>query len=156
MSEGHDTECVVGDGEFLLRYLSERDEACPMCEYNLRGLTGQLCPECGEEIRLRVSLAEPKMGLYLFGLIGWATGLGFGAFVLCYFLFMQFTQRYSPPLVESWSLWLQVTVEGAAVWFWIRRGKWIRRRGEGVRRAFAVVAWTVSVAFAITFFAIVD
>ncbi len=32
----------------LVGFLSERDVACPGCGYNLRGLVGRVCPECGK------------------------------------------------------------------------------------------------------------
>lgn len=35
-------------GNNLLEYLAERDVPCPGCGYNLRNLTGALCPECGK------------------------------------------------------------------------------------------------------------
>ena len=34
----------------LAAYLAERDVACPGCGYNLRGVTGGVCPECGREL----------------------------------------------------------------------------------------------------------
>ena len=34
----------------LVRFLSVRDAACPRCQYNLRGLQGTACPECGAEV----------------------------------------------------------------------------------------------------------
>ncbi len=42
----------VPHAERLTRYFSDRDRACPRCKYNLRGVRGEACPECGESIRL--------------------------------------------------------------------------------------------------------
>jgi hypothetical protein len=36
--------------ERLALYLSDRDLACPKCGYNLRGVGGDTCPECGEKL----------------------------------------------------------------------------------------------------------
>lgn len=39
--------------EMLRRYLADHDAPCPACGYNLRGLEGETCPECGEAVALR-------------------------------------------------------------------------------------------------------
>lgn len=44
--------------EMLRLYLAERDEACPGCGYNLRGLSGERCPECARELALAVAHRE--------------------------------------------------------------------------------------------------
>ncbi len=43
----------------LRRYLADRDVPCPRCEYNLRGLKSDTCPECGEPL----SYTKVKRGL---------------------------------------------------------------------------------------------
>jgi hypothetical protein len=47
--------------EYLLAYLQTHDAACPLCRYNLRGIPRLRCPECGREIRLELTLAEPRI-----------------------------------------------------------------------------------------------
>ena len=49
----------LDDDAFLITWLRDRDAACPLCGYNLRGLTSPRCPECGEAVELSVSLVEP-------------------------------------------------------------------------------------------------
>ena len=72
------------DAQDLRNYLATRDAACPSCGYNLRGLTSDRCPECHQEIALRVSLVEPRLGLFLIGVVGWALGAGFSVLLLMY------------------------------------------------------------------------
>ena len=69
------------DEAALLDYLRERDVACPLCAYNLRGLTTCRCPECGRELQLSVGLVEPRMGAWITCLVAVtaAGGLGFMA-----------------------------------------------------------------------------
>jgi hypothetical protein len=60
------------DGEHgaieLTAYLAERDVDCPVCGYNLRGVPGRVCPECGRPIRLP---ARPPVH-YIFWKVGLA------------------------------------------------------------------------------------
>jgi hypothetical protein len=53
------------DAQLLLAYLSNRDVGCPLCEYNLRGLTSPRCPECGRELKLSVGLVEPYLRAWM-------------------------------------------------------------------------------------------
>ena len=62
--------------EGLRAFLAGRDVECPGCGYNLRDLGGSRCPECGDELVLRVGLAEPRQGALIAGLIGLAAGAG--------------------------------------------------------------------------------
>lgn len=36
-----------------------------MCGYNLRALATPRCPECGESLRLSVSVVEPRLGPWI-------------------------------------------------------------------------------------------
>jgi predicted RNA-binding Zn-ribbon protein involved in translation (DUF1610 family) len=72
------------DHKFLVDYLRDRDETCPACKYNLRNLTGVRCPECGEELQLRVSPVEPRQAAPISGLVGVSMGLGLNALLLVY------------------------------------------------------------------------
>src|ERR1043165_5654464 len=53
---------ATSDAESLREYLAARDAACPKCQYNLRGLTGSVCPECRREVRLS-DIDEPEVHL---------------------------------------------------------------------------------------------
>lgn len=43
-------------------YLENRDEACPRCGYNLRGIKTAECPECNAPVRLEI--ARPRSVLW--------------------------------------------------------------------------------------------
>ena len=53
-------------------FLSDAEERCPVCRYNLRGVQSSQCPECG--YRLRLTIAAPAGGFAwcLMSLIGLA------------------------------------------------------------------------------------
>ncbi len=46
--------------ERLARYLADRDLPCLNCQYNLRGLRGESCPECGQPLALDKLLAAKQ------------------------------------------------------------------------------------------------
>ena len=70
------------ESRLLAQFLSTRDVPCPGCGYNLRHLASARCPECAEEIRLGVHLAEPRQGLLIAGLIGLSAGAGLPGLLL--------------------------------------------------------------------------
>ncbi|MGB7160813.1 MAG: hypothetical protein WBD40_22300 [Tepidisphaeraceae bacterium] len=66
------------DEAVLLDYLRARDVACPLCGYNLRGLTAGRCPECGRELQLSVGLVEPRIGAWVTCLVAVTAAGGMG------------------------------------------------------------------------------
>ncbi len=47
----------------LLDFLHEHDATCPVCGYNLRGLTQPTCPECNQELVLAIGVRRLALGL---------------------------------------------------------------------------------------------
>ena len=143
---------VAEHDALLLAYLGGHDEPCPMCEYNLRGLTGTVCPECGEALRLRVSLSEPKMAAYLCGLIGLSAGVGFSGIFLVFGVVSLLLYGSGGGFLWIFvALVSQFVIEGLAIWAWLVRRSWIRRRSRGQRWALAVAAWGCTIGFAVLF-----
>ncbi len=60
----------------LQEYLSDRDEPCPRCGYNLRRLQNDTCPECGDALTIRVGLVEPRLGAFITTLVALSVGTG--------------------------------------------------------------------------------
>lgn len=51
----------------LQSFLADRDQPCPTCNYNLRGLTTDTCPECRAPIVLGIlgKLPQPKLAWFV-------------------------------------------------------------------------------------------
>ena len=69
----------------LREFLADQDIQCPQCRYNLRSLTGDRCPECGEQLLLGVHLVEPKLAAPIAGIIGLAAGAGLNGLLIVYY-----------------------------------------------------------------------
>jgi hypothetical protein len=63
---------------WLLEYLRDHDAVCPLCKYNLRGLTQPRCPECGRDVRLTVGLTEPHLRSLIIFLVALSLSAGCG------------------------------------------------------------------------------
>ena len=70
------------DADFLVDWLAHRDTPCPACGYNLRGLVGPTCPECGRGLRLGVSLSEQVLGAWIATLVALLLPAGFGLYLM--------------------------------------------------------------------------
>jgi hypothetical protein len=117
----------------------------PSCQYNLRDLTGSICPECGEEIALRVNLAEPKQGLLIAGLVGLSAGAGLNGLLLIYMAIQWIARR---GFGDEWTfLWINavgVAVGGLALFAWIKSWRTLRRQPLSRRAIFAFACWALA------------
>ena len=127
-------------GSLLATFLTERDQPCPQCEYNLRNLQGTRCPECGEDLVLRVSALEPKQSLLIAGLIGLSAGAGLNGLLLIYFTIQEIIRPSMGGDIYQffWVNAIGFAVEGLAVAIWISQWKKIRRLGPAPRWLLAI------------------
>jgi hypothetical protein len=102
----------------LASYLEQVEVACPSCAYSLRGLKTDRCPECNQRLSLEVRLAEPKMGVFLAGLVAIGMALGFCGFVLVWGLVEVVPRR------DLMRLAIGVLVNACLLAMWLR----VRRR----------------------------
>ncbi|MEO0964519.1 MAG: hypothetical protein AAFY08_05315 [Planctomycetota bacterium] len=143
MAEPADQPGVTrSDRDWLLDYLADRDALCPNCHYNLRGLTGTTCPECGLGLALRVNLVEPRLAAWLVGLIGLTMSLGWSGCFLVLFVGVLLTDggihdAHEPLLFFS----VGTLISGGLAALWLRGRPWFRRQSSATRRALAAVCW---------------
>ncbi|MCC6320674.1 MAG: hypothetical protein IT438_04465 [Phycisphaerales bacterium] len=139
--------------ELLERLLATSDAPCPSCEYNLRGLKGQHCPECNQRLVLRVGLAEPRLGAFVTGLVGIAAGLGFcgllGIYFLVYLIHRNF--QFAGPGAAIVPLPIGTTLCGGLLWWWIDRRGWLGRKERGPRWAITAAVFAVSLVCPLAF-----
>ncbi|MEX0652739.1 MAG: hypothetical protein WD534_17265 [Phycisphaeraceae bacterium] len=69
------------DAHHLRVFVAMREVTCPSCRYNLRGLTSESCPECGQRLKLGVSLAEPFIAAWVALVVSLCLAAGPGVFV---------------------------------------------------------------------------
>ena len=143
---------ATSDGSLLQTFLADRDVPCPQCSYNLRDLHGSRCPECGEDLVLRVNVAEPRQAALITGLVGLSAGAGLSGLLVLYIVIQMLRH-------QQWSgvgRFFAITgggllVEGAALLLWLWFWRSIRRARVGVRIALAVACWLLTLANLLVF-----
>ncbi|MCI0362731.1 MAG: hypothetical protein L0219_02550 [Phycisphaerales bacterium] len=71
------------DTAMLLSFVRDRDAHCPRCDYNLRNLTQPVCPECREELVLKVGVRKLRLHWLLLSLAPCAfCAIAMGIFVV--------------------------------------------------------------------------
>lgn len=139
--------------EFLRTFLAARDVPCPMCRYNLRGLTAETCPECGSEVEVTVGLTEPRMAAFIAGLIGLAAGLGFNALILGWIGVMSLSRmRGAPPAGMLVPLVVGVAATGLGMVLWLRSRRRIRQAAPVARRVLVALCYALSLGISMWFF----
>jgi hypothetical protein len=133
----------------LSTFLADRDAPCPCCGYSLRGLTSDRCPECNESLALRVGLAEPRLAMFIAGLLGPAAWSGFFLVVLLWGVIAR--EARSPHIV---ALAFGLMLASGFTALWIRRWRKTRNASLPTRLALASLGWLVPSTGAVWFFSI--
>lgn len=129
-----------GDPELLRQFLHRRDVVCPGCRYNLRDLTGDRCPECGQEIVLQLRLAEPRQAALLAGLVGLSAGAGLNGLLLIYWAIIRIYIRFAAPDNSFvWTIGIGFLAHAAALAAWLCLWRRIRLLRDGARWTLATL-----------------
>ena len=145
---------LASDADLLRQFVAARDVGCPVCNYNLRDLTTDRCPECGDQLVLRINMAEPRQGWVVAGLVGLSAGAGLHGLLILY-AFIRIAKGDSP---RGLSQFFRVTGVGFAVLLialiiWLRCWRGIRRLRKGKQMGWAIACWMLTLA-SLAYFAI--
>lgn len=137
----------------LKTFLAERDEPCPNCGYNLRGLMSDTCPECRQELVLGVRVREPKHGPYITAVVGLACGAGFHVFLSAIVLINVIFGRSVRDAEHLIYLVIIDVLQAALLFLFIRFRKHMAKWNAPTRLSAAAAAWLATVcSVVITYF----
>ncbi len=132
------------DREVLANFLLDRDACCPVCGYNLRALATDRCPECGRHLVLAVGTTEPKLGAFIAGLVGLASGFGFSALLIAYAIYhFMFVRGGGPPAGFLLPILVGTISCGLGIWVWLRSRRSLGRMATTRRWAWTAGCWVV-------------
>jgi len=147
---------MIDNAQALREFLATRDAACPSCGYNLRGLVGGMCPECNQEIALRIALVDPRVGLFLVGVVGWALGAGFSILLLVYLLIVSIRIGNFGPGEQLLILLLGALVQGGVLLMLLVFNRRVRRWARSARTLVAVAGFGASLANVLLFASLIQ
>lgn len=133
------------DDELLRQYLSDRSVPCPRCKYDLRDLETDVCPECGQTVRLTITPDRPIWRSFAAGLVALAAAAGCNGLMLLFFLYVMMLEGDGELIT-----WIGVTGPGfvlsvAATVAWFGRRGWLLRQRPVVRRAWSLACWVLPI-----------
>lgn len=146
----------AADAAALISFVAIRDAACPVCNYNLRGLKEARCPECSARLHLQVGSENLKLGPWFLAVLSFALALGFDGVVSLImgvaFTIATITER--PTIGQVWpmltvlaSLVTLACISGAGVWMLVRRRRAFTRLRPSAQ-------WRIAVGVFITVFVV--
>lgn len=137
-------------GDLLRTFLADRDEPCPNCGYNLRGVGHDRCPECGQQVCIGVRMVEPRMGLLIGTIAGLMLAVGPASVLTAVFGFFVWFESWRRN-VRGWDMVLGypaavLVIWGTGIWFLSRAHgrRWFRDRRRSLAWAVLVGAWLAS------------
>jgi hypothetical protein len=130
----------------LRTFLADTDAPCPSCDYNLRGLTTDACPECNQRLTLRVGLAEPRQRAFIAALVGLAMGAGFDGLLLLYFAYMVTVHRRNAGGAGQFLLITGVSflIQAPALAALIARRRAFQRRSNLFKGCTIALCWLIT------------
>lgn len=141
------------DAAALISFIASRDAACPVCSYNLRGLSRARCPECSAELHLQVGSDNLRLGPWLLGILSFALALGFDGVVTIVMsiglvIFPPRSMGTARPMLMALAGFIGLAAAcGAGVWLFYRRRRAFTRLGP--RSQWRIAAAIFAAVFAV-------
>ncbi len=131
-----------GDTGRLVEFLQDRDAPCPLCGYNLRNLTDDVCPECRQELRLTVGVHHVRFGWFL-ATVTPSLFSGIAAVLMLILILAALVTGAGPfpPAIDALELFGLASGVAALVLI-VRRHQFVQLRPQ-VQRTWAMVAWGI-------------
>lgn len=128
-------------------FLADRDERCPKCGQNLRGLQSNRCAECGLKLELGLKPAPLPLGLWLTGAIGLCIGLS----MIIAWLAVVFLPWLDTPVgyFPAWPFLLLAVLVGMVA-IWSRCARVICHLPVFAAIPLVVLCWMIGTAAAVT------
>ena len=127
----------------LIAYLRDRDAACPLCGYNLRGLTSSRCPECGRRVRLTIGMVQPYLMAWVTSVVPSCANAGSGLIIATVFALAFLRGERGLGGNEAWIAYSYMAMVPIAITIIIAR-PWLLRRSKRVQWALAGVLFCSS------------
>ena len=139
-------------GQHLIDFVHDRDVPCPSCGYALRNLQSPVCPECGEELTLRVGLEHARIRLLLLALLPGSGGL-FLAVFLSVMLWVELGRGRSYPPWEFWVVFIYCWLSGLITVILALRARWFMRCSLKRKWGLVLMIWVPTLIFFVWFLA---
>ncbi|MGD9690638.1 MAG: hypothetical protein AB7K52_13215 [Phycisphaerales bacterium] len=152
----------ASDHDLLRELLSTRHIPCPGCGYDLHGLATQRCPECSQDLALRVNLSEPRLGPWIAMLA--AHLAAFGAALVCILLvaYLAITDKGWPAGREFFPIvvypYIVAGASGGVAGLLMRPAgrRWVRTTSREARWAALCVSWALLLGYVALFVVMID
>jgi hypothetical protein len=123
------------------RFVDETDAECPRCRYQLRGIHGSACPECGRRLELRICTLPPRLDAFFLGVIALAFPTGYTGIWVVSMLWYgirkdQLELLWNPGMVR---IEVGFAINGAALITWVLMRRWLAERRPRTMALLAIV-----------------
>ncbi len=129
---------VAPDHNVLLAYLRDHDAPCPVCGYNLRHLTHDVCPECGHQFKLAIGSVHAAFGYLLAFLAPMMMVAGLALVIAALFLVL------GAPAPREWGVYVTGALglaDGVIVLLIYRKRAVFLRCTLSGQRLLAILSW---------------